>query len=104
MPVASLMMYDAPDIVRRANDALWIALRDRLRERGMAVPDLLDRTDSHESYWLRPDLVFAQTCGFPYVCELKGKVRLVATPVFQAAWPSSRAGVRRSTTGSQTRE
>jgi ABC-type phosphate/phosphonate transport system substrate-binding protein len=82
MPVASLMMYDAPDIVRRANDALWIALRDRLRERGMAVPDLLDRTDSHESYWLRPDLVFAQTCGFPYVCELKGKVRLVATPVF----------------------
>ena len=83
MPVVSLMMYDAPDIVRRANDALWIALRDGLRRRGVAVPDLLDRTDSHETYWLRPDLAFAQTCGFPYVCELKGKVRLVATPVFR---------------------
>lgn len=83
MPVASLMMYDAPDIVRRANDALWVALRDQLRERGLAVPDLLDRSDSHETYWLRPDLAFAQTCGYPYVSELRGKVRLVATPIFR---------------------
>lgn len=82
MPVASLMMYDAPDIVRRANDAVWIALRDRLRQRGLDVPESLDRSGSHESYWLRPDLAFAQTCGFPYVSELKGRVRLVATPVF----------------------
>ena len=83
MPIASLMMYDQPAAAQGANDALWAALRDRLRGRGLEVPDLLDRTGSHESYWLRPDLLFAQTCGYPYVQELKGKVRLVATPVFR---------------------
>lgn len=85
MLVASLLMYDRPDVVQRANDALWTALRDRLRARGLDVPDCLDRSGSHDSYWLRPDLVFGQTCGFPYVEELKGKVRLVATPVFRYA-------------------
>jgi ABC-type phosphate/phosphonate transport system substrate-binding protein len=85
MLVASLLMYDRPDVVQRANDALWIALRDRLRSRGLDVPDALDRSGSHDSYWLRPDLVFGQTCGYPYVEELKGRVRLVATPVFRYA-------------------
>ena len=85
MPVASLMMYDNPEAARRANDALWVALRDRLRSRGLEAPEALDRNTSHETYWLRPDLAFAQTCGYPYVAELKGKVRLVATPVFRYA-------------------
>lgn len=85
MLVASLLMYDQPAVVQGANDALWAALRDRLRARGLAVPDLLDRSGSHDSYWLRDDLVFGQTCGYPYVQELKGKVRLLATPVFRYA-------------------
>jgi ABC-type phosphate/phosphonate transport system substrate-binding protein len=80
--VASLMMYDMPDRVRSANDALWIAIRDRLRAKGFAAPDVLDRSGEYHSYWLRPDLALAQTCGYPYVSELKGKVRLVATPAF----------------------
>jgi ABC-type phosphate/phosphonate transport system substrate-binding protein len=83
MLVASLMMYDRPEVVQRANDALWIALRDRLRAGDLGAPEMLDRSDSHDSYWLRSDLVFGQTCGFPYVSELKGRVRLVATPVFR---------------------
>lgn len=82
MQVASLMMYDQPDAARSANDALWVSLRDRLRVRGLEAPDTLDRTGGHESYWLRADLLFAQTCGYPYVSQLRGKVRLVATPVF----------------------
>jgi ABC-type phosphate/phosphonate transport system substrate-binding protein len=83
MLVASLLMYDRPDVVQNANNALWAALRDRLRARGLDVPDALDRSGGHDSYWLRPDLVFGQTCGYPYVQELKGRVRLVATPVFR---------------------
>lgn len=83
MLVASLLMYDQPKVVQGANDALWAALRDRLRARGLDVPESLDRSGSHDSYWLRPDLVFGQTCGYPYVSELKGRVRLVATPVFR---------------------
>jgi ABC-type phosphate/phosphonate transport system substrate-binding protein len=93
MPVASLMMYDRPDVVQRANDALWAALRDRLWARGLDVPDALDRSGSHDSYWLRPDLIFGQTCGYPYVQELKGKVRLIATPVFR--YPGG-SGARRA--------
>jgi len=93
MLVASLMMYDNPDVARRANDALWVALRDRMRAKGFETPDALDRTGSHESYWLRPELGFAQTCGYPYVSELKGKVRLVATPVFN--YPGGK-GARRA--------
>lgn len=93
MLVASLMMYDNPDEARRANDALWASLRDRMRARGFEAPDRLDRTGSHESYWLRPDLGFAQTCGYPYISELKGKVRLVATPVFN--YPGGK-GARRA--------
>lgn len=83
MLVASLMMYDQPAMVQGANDAFWAAVRDRLASRGVDAPATLDRSGSHESYWLRPDLVFGQTCGYPYVHELKGKVRLVATPVFR---------------------
>lgn len=83
MLVASLLMYDQPKVVQGANDALWAALRDRLRARSLDVPEALDRSGSHDSYWLRPDLVFGQTCGYPYVSELKGRVRLVATPVFR---------------------
>ena len=88
MLVASLLMYDRPDVVQRANDALWAALRDRLRARGLDVPETLDRSGSHDSYWLRPDLIFGQTCGYPYVEELKGRVRLVAAPAFRY-WMSS---------------
>ncbi|MBX9454714.1 MAG: PhnD/SsuA/transferrin family substrate-binding protein [Rhizobium sp.] len=93
MLVASLLMYDHPDAAQSANDALWAALRDAMRARGLDVPDRLDRREGHESYWLRPDLAFAQTCGYPYVQQLKGRVRLVATPVFR--YPGGK-GARRA--------
>jgi ABC-type phosphate/phosphonate transport system substrate-binding protein len=92
--VASLMMYDQPDRVRSANEALWIAIRDRLRAKGFPAPDALDRNGDYHSYWLRPDLALAQTCGYPYVSELKGKVRLVATPVF--SYPGGKGAKRAS--------
>ena len=94
MTVASLMMYDQPDRVLSANDALWIAIRDRLRAKGLAVPDALDRSGHYHDSWLRPDLALAQTCGYPYVSELKGKVRLVATPVF--SYPGGKGAKRAS--------
>ena len=49
MLVASLMMYDQPDAARSANDALWAALRDRMRALGFEAPDRLDRAGGHES-------------------------------------------------------
>ena len=36
----------------------------------------------YDEAWTHPALFFAQTCGFPYVKLLRGKVRLVATPAY----------------------
>lgn len=81
--IAALAMYDAPVAVAAANDTLWTGLRDRLRAAGVAgVPDRLTRGGSYAAPWLDPRLLLAQTCGFPYVRHLRGKVRLVATPVY----------------------
>jgi len=85
MARASLAMYDSLPPVQAANDRIWQGIRDRLRVAGFEAPDALDRAISYEGIWLQPDLVLAQTCGYPYVSHLKGKVRLVATPVFEFA-------------------
>lgn len=82
MPKASLAMYDMLAPVRAANDLLWTGIRDRLRLAGIAAPDALDREISYHGIWLQPDLLLAQTCGYPFVKQLRGKVRLVATPVY----------------------
>ena len=64
---------------------LWAFLRDHLRSAGMVgLPDALDETLPHHEAWLDPRLVLAQTCGFPFVKHLRGRVRLVATPVYEA--------------------
>lgn len=80
---ATLSMYDMEGPVRRANDLFWTALSQNLRERGLAVPERLDRESHYHAVWSEPDLIFSQTCGYPYVMELRGKVRLVATPIYE---------------------
>jgi ABC-type phosphate/phosphonate transport system substrate-binding protein len=93
--IAALAMYDAPAAVAAANDALWAGLRDRLRAEGLAgVPDRLTRGGSYADPWLDPRLLLAQTCGFPYVRHLRGRVRLVATPVY--SFPGGTGADRRS--------
>jgi ABC-type phosphate/phosphonate transport system substrate-binding protein len=78
-------MYIAPPVVVEAQRRLWAFLRDRLRAAGMRdLPEALDETIAHHEAWLDPRLVFAQTCGFPFVKNLRGRVRLVATPVYEA--------------------
>ncbi|MBC2772814.1 PhnD/SsuA/transferrin family substrate-binding protein [Rhizobium sp. AQ_MP] len=76
-------MYVAPPVVVGAQRDLWAFLRKRLRQVGFeGVPDALDETLAHHQAWLDPRLLLAQTCGFPFVKHLKGRVRLVATPVY----------------------
>jgi ABC-type phosphate/phosphonate transport system substrate-binding protein len=81
MACASLAMYDAPAPVEAANDRLWSEIRQRLRAGGFSAPESLDRQIQYDQIWLKPDLILAQTCGYPYVKQLSGKVRLVGTPV-----------------------
>jgi ABC-type phosphate/phosphonate transport system substrate-binding protein len=85
MVCASLAMYDLAPPVQAANDLLWQGIRDRILAAGFAAPEHLDRQVSYHDIWLKPDLVLAQTCGYPYVSMLRGKVQLVATPVFTFA-------------------
>ncbi len=80
--VASLGMYDFPWL-REATDAFWGLMRDGLREAGVdGVPDELERERPLREIWRDPNLLLAQTCGYPLVTELAGRVRLVATPIY----------------------
>jgi len=75
--IASLPMYDRPETAV-ANDRLWQAVRSRL---GFG-PGALLRDGDLFAQWEAPDLVLSQTCGLPFRTRLKGRVRLVASPVY----------------------
>jgi ABC-type phosphate/phosphonate transport system substrate-binding protein len=79
--IASLGMYDFP-WTAQANDALWAAIAKRLRDAGVNAPDALTRHADLTAIWRDPNLIFGQTCGYPYVSHLSGKTMLVATPIY----------------------
>lgn len=81
--IANLAMYDWPEI-RNQTDRLWAALASALRRRGLDAPARLDRETDHSAILRHPNLLLAQTCGYPYVKDLRGTVQLVATPVYSA--------------------
>lgn len=82
--VASLPMYDLPEL-RAVTDDWWRGLARALRRAGVAeVPGRLERSASPSSVWASPALVLSQCCGFGLVGELAGVVRPVATPVYDA--------------------
>ena len=69
-------MYDWPEVAA-ATDALWAAIRDRLRAEGVAAPEALDRGRGLVEGWTDPGLVLGQTCGLPLVRTLAGRVAVV---------------------------
>lgn len=84
MPLASLPMYDLPEL-RQATDAWWTGLAQAFRLEGVTeVPARLTRSAAHREDWTSPDLLFTQTCGYPLTHDLAGKVRLIATPRYRA--------------------
>src|SRR5262245_1551480 len=84
MALASLPMYDLPEL-RAATAAWWQGLARAFRREGIAdVPDDLERRPSYRDAWPAPDLLFSQTCGYPLMHALAGRVELVATPCYGA--------------------
>lgn len=78
--IAALPMYDPPEL-QSANDALWSAISQRLTAGGIAgVPARLTRAPLPDPAWSDPDLLLSQTCGYPLVTRLMGRVQIVATP------------------------
>lgn len=73
--IAALPMYDRRETAA-ANDAFWTAIRDTLG----AGPKHLSRDIDLWDIWQSPDLIFAQTCGYPYRARLHGHVTLIGTP------------------------
>ena len=71
----SLPMYDWPEVTE-ATDA-WA--QGVLRHLGGAGGPL-DRRADYFSGWRQDDLVFSQTCGYPFTHEFRGKLGYVATP------------------------
>ena len=83
--VAALPMYDLPEL-RDANDTLWAAIRRGLKARGVGeAPQILTRSTDLYGVWSNPDLLIAQTCGYPLVSRLLPHVRLLLTPRYRAA-------------------
>jgi ABC-type phosphate/phosphonate transport system substrate-binding protein len=78
--IAALGMYDFGPL-RAANDRLWRLVRDGLGARGIAAPDALTRGEAaYWPAWQAPDLLLAQTCGYPFRARLHGHVAYVGTP------------------------
>jgi ABC-type phosphate/phosphonate transport system substrate-binding protein len=76
--IAALQMYDWPE-VRQATNLWW-----QVVARHLGTPEELSRPDDYTAPWLRDDLLFAQTCGYPFTHVLKGKVSYLATPHYAA--------------------
>lgn len=82
MSRASLPMYDLPEVAW-ATDAWWAGLARAFAREGVAdVPRDLTRGGDLSAVWLGPDLLLSQTCGHPLTHALKGRLRVVATPVY----------------------
>ncbi len=82
--IASLAMYDLPQ-ARRWTNRLWDSIASSLKSAGIErVPRDLTRQDDQYPVWTDPDLLLAQTCGYPLTHKLSGLVRTVATPCYDA--------------------
>lgn len=81
---AALPMYDFPEL-REAHDTFWGALAERLVAAGLTdVPPHLTRSIGHFDVWRDPELLLAQGCEFPLAKYFSDRVRLVATPLYDA--------------------
>jgi ABC-type phosphate/phosphonate transport system substrate-binding protein len=81
--IASLAMYRDPPEIAAATRAFWAWLRETLRGSGVSdVPEQLDETITHNAAWHDLRLLIAQTCGYPLAVQLRGNVRIIATPAY----------------------
>jgi ABC-type phosphate/phosphonate transport system substrate-binding protein len=77
---ASLAMYEPGGA---ATALLWEGLRRHFIAAGIVdAPAELEVPVDYEKFWLQPDMLFSQTCGYPLRNALDGKVQYLATPVY----------------------
>jgi ABC-type phosphate/phosphonate transport system substrate-binding protein len=76
--LVSLPMYDLPEL-RSATDGFWQHIAKRLKSSA-----LLSRSDDWSAPWHNPNLLFSQTCGYPFTHAFAGHLTYVATPHYNA--------------------
>lgn len=82
--LASLPMYTLPELEPTVTQ-WWRGVARHMRDAGVSrAPDLLITPHSVLDHWLDENLLFSQTCGFPLMFLLDNRVRMVATPVYDA--------------------
>jgi ABC-type phosphate/phosphonate transport system substrate-binding protein len=83
--VAALPMYNVTptlaDDWRALLEHVRVKLRPWLVARGDTL-ELIDPDTSLTAFWLRADVLLTQTCGYPLMHALDGRVQLVYTPIF----------------------
>ena len=83
--IAALPMYNVTPALAADWRALLAHVHARVADWLSARGDTLAIVESDEPlerFWLRDDLLLSQTCGYPLVHALAGRVRLIATPDF----------------------
>jgi len=84
MSIVSLPMYELPEVAA-ATDAWWQAIARAMRREGIAdVPDSLLRGQDYMAPWVRPDLLFSQSCGYPFTHKFRDSLDYLATPCYAA--------------------
>ncbi|WP_294227101.1 PhnD/SsuA/transferrin family substrate-binding protein [uncultured Shimia sp.] len=73
--IAAFPMYDRPELAT-SWDLLWHYFGEAYGD----APAQLTRDLDVWDIWQSPDLLLAQTCGFPYRSRLKDKVALIGAP------------------------
>jgi len=71
--IATLSMYDWPETAT-ALDRLWTLVHHELAQRDVSSPQVLTRSKDVYDLWADPQLLAAQTCGWPYANRLRGQV------------------------------
>jgi ABC-type phosphate/phosphonate transport system substrate-binding protein len=78
--IAALPMYNISAPLGQAYKALLATLAE---EAGQVAS--LESPADLPAFWRRRDLLLSQTCGYPYMTQLRGEVTLVATPCYDFA-------------------
>ncbi len=84
MPIASLPMYDFPE-VRDALDTIWTGFVRHLAREGLSdVPRHLSHERALHDLWTDPNLYVSQCCGYDLINRYAGKLKPLATPRYTA--------------------
>lgn len=75
-------MYNVSARIGAGYEALFEALAEVLRAGGMVEAVELVRNPVLPDFWKGPDMLLSQTCGYPYLTQLREEVRLLATPAY----------------------